>query len=112
MATKCSNCGSANTLDLLQNVNCLDCGALTDYDGEPVASGIDATGRAVIEKRLEPRGPGVVGNLADLAKAGAPGEPDSVGEVAKQTPNYDQAEAQAEAGEKADAKVTKKAAKK
>ena len=92
MAYRCSNCGSRNTLALVNNYNCLDCGALTDFEGNKVSSGVDETGRADIERRLAPRAPGVVGNLADLQRAGAPTGPDTVGEAAAESVPYQLAE--------------------
>lgn len=111
---KCANCGSRNTLALVNNVNCLDCGALTDWEGNRVASGIDATGRAVIEQRLAPREPGegVTGNLADLQRAGSPTGPDTVGEAAAESVPGQQAEAEIEAGTTDPTEAPKKATKK
>ena len=71
MATICPNCGSPDTNTGIDRDQCLNCGKHFDANGvaEP---GLDQTGRdlaqATADKTHEPN---VVGNLADLQRAGA-----------------------------------------
>lgn len=71
MAYACAHCGSVNTQVGVNRYQCLDCGQLTDFEGNTAEPGIDETTRAAIERTLEPRSTNVVGNLADLQRAGA-----------------------------------------
>ena len=74
MAIKCASCGSVSTqTGLGNNYQCLDCGALTDFEGNVAEGGLDQRGREILEEQLAAgtRGPNLVGNLADLQRAGA-----------------------------------------
>lgn len=87
MAVKCSACGSLSTQAGLDMVQCTDCGARTNFDGTPGRTGIDDTQRELLEAQLAPREPGVgvVGNFADLQKAGAPDGPTTVSEASAES---------------------------
>lgn len=71
MSIKCANCGSRDTVDRLDNVQCQNCGTLTGYDGEAKEFGASQEVRDVIDRHNQPGVPTVVGNLADLQRAGA-----------------------------------------
>jgi hypothetical protein len=71
MAYKCANCNSSNVQQFAWTYQCLDCGMLSDHDGNVVEAGMGASTREALLKRLEPRRTVVVGNLADLQRMGA-----------------------------------------
>lgn len=73
MAIKCASCGSVSTqTGIGNNYQCLDCGALTDFEGNVAEGGLDQRGREILEEQLAAKsGPNLVGNLADLQRAGA-----------------------------------------
>ena len=73
MAIKCASCGSVSTqTGIGNNYQCNDCGALTDFSGNVATGGLDQRGREILEEQLAgPQGPHLVGNLADLQRAGA-----------------------------------------
>jgi hypothetical protein len=71
MANICPNCKSGDTQVGIDNTGCLNCGTQFNTQGEAVAAGPGATTRAVLEQRLAPRSTTLVGNLADLQRAGA-----------------------------------------
>lgn len=115
MAYRCANCGSRNTLAAVNNFSCLDCGKLSDFEGNTVDSGIDATGREVIERRLEPRQTNIVGNLADLQRGAggvAAGQASSVADGVELPALVSEEDAAAPAKAEAQAAKPAKAAKK
>lgn len=67
---KCPNCGSRDTVAQVSAHQCHNCGVLFNSEGV-VPNGPDASTRERIASQLAPRGPEVVGNLADLQRAGA-----------------------------------------
>jgi DNA-directed RNA polymerase subunit RPC12/RpoP len=71
MAYRCANCGSANVQQHAWTYQCLDCGKLSDFEGNVVENGAGASTRDAIERRLQPRRSVVVGNFADLQRMGA-----------------------------------------
>lgn len=71
MAMKCPACSSPDTQTGLNNNQCLRCGKLFDFEGNTVEAGAGDTTRQAILERLAPRQQVVVGNLADLQRAGA-----------------------------------------
>lgn len=73
MAQKCANCGSSNTQAGFGDFQCLDCGQRTDYEGNAAQGGLDQAGRDRLQAQLDGPEPGngIVGNLADLQRAGA-----------------------------------------
>lgn len=79
MALACPSCGSTDTVSAVQDNQCLGCGKRFDNAGNATEGGLDATTRAAIERRLEPRTTNVVGNLADLQRLGADQAPRSGG---------------------------------
>lgn len=73
--------------------------------GLPDHRGLDEEGKRLLQEKLDRTyEPNVVGNFADLQKAGAPGGPDTIGEAAAQSPVYQEAEEEA----KSSAKSSKK----
>lgn len=68
---KCANCGSTDLGHGLNTARCRSCGLLNDYDGNIVANGPGQDVQDVIARHNEPGVPTVVGNQADLQRAGA-----------------------------------------
>lgn len=104
MANRCVNCGSIDTQVGLDMFTCNVCGARSNFDGTPGRTGVDDVQRELLEAQL--RGPepgqGIVGNFADLQKAGNPNHPaDTIAEAAAESPAYQQAEAEIKDAEKA-----------
>lgn len=99
MAVKCPNCGSASTQTGLSNDQCLECGVRFDQSGV-VSAGPDEATRERIAGALAPRTAGVVGNLADLQRAGgliAKGEGSDLSDGVEPPPNTSFEEIQADA---------------
>lgn len=71
MAYQCAACNSTNVQQHAWTYQCLDCGKLSDHEGNVVEVGASASTREAIEARLAPRRTVVVGNLADLQRMGA-----------------------------------------
>lgn len=70
MAFACAWCGGTDTQPLLNSNQCSTCGRLTAPDGNKMQGGMDATTREAHESRMAPREPSIVGNFADLQRAG------------------------------------------
>lgn len=84
---KCANCGSRNTQTGIDTFQCLDCGALTNYEGEQVDKGLGATTRDELNARANKTyEPNLVGNIADLQRLGAAKAPDPKAEEFKLPP--------------------------
>lgn len=87
MALACTNCGSTNTQVGLDQYQCLDCGKNSTFDGEAGRVGPSQEIKDLAQARIDKdHAPDVVGNFADLQRAGAPGGPDTVGQAAKENP--------------------------
>lgn len=63
---KCPSCGSYETQDRLQDLQCRACGNVFGYDRKVREIGPDQTVRDRIEESLKPRATVVMGNINDL----------------------------------------------
>ena len=70
MAQSCANCGSGNTQAAADRVNCLDCGRMTDYNGDAAPSGGGQAVRDAVGATMADPAPQIAGNIADLNRLG------------------------------------------
>lgn len=106
--SKCPNCGSLDTQPLVSVNQCTTCGKLFDFEGNVVAPGVDESTRQDMLRRMGARTTNVVGNLADLQRAGAAavaGDPAPFKDAVEPPPGVttEDVQAQAAAVEKVDA---------